>query len=218
MISPSTFEFLQDLAAHNDRDWFQTNKKRYEDAHHNAIDFAEALFERMSQEDHLVHKTGKQMLFRIYRDVRFSKDKSPYKKHFSGSLKRATEQLRGGYYFHLEPGDKSVIAGGFFGPNPADLKRIRTALEEDAQPLREICTAPTFVELFGELYGEGVKTAPKGFDKNHPDIDLIRKKQFLVKRSFTDAEVLSEGFLEEAVRTFVGMHPFFDYMSEILTS
>ena len=216
-ISSNTFQFLQDLKEHNDRDWFQEHKPRYQTAHENMIDFAEAIGDRMSQEDHIVPKSGKQMLFRIYRDVRFSKNKAPYKTHFSGSLKRATEQLRGGYYFHIEPGNKSVIAGGFWAPSPEDLKRIRTAIEQDDQPMREIIAAPEFIELFGELHGDAVKTAPKGFDKNHPAIDLIRFKQFIVKRDFTDAEVLKEGFMEEAVRTFLGMHPFFDYMSEVLT-
>ncbi|MEL6852798.1 MAG: DUF2461 domain-containing protein, partial [Bacteroidota bacterium] len=190
---------------------------RYQAAHENVIAVAEEIMTRMSEHDHLVHRSGKQMLFRIYRDVRFSKDKSPYKSHFSGRMKRATPYLRGGYYFRLGPG-QSMMAGGFFSPNPEDLKRIRTEIADDAMPLREIIAEEHFQAHFGELSGEGVKTAPKGFDKTHPDIDLIRKKQFIARRTFTDKEVLSPDFLDELEDAFLALRPYFDYMSELLTT
>jgi len=216
-ISPDTLEFLRDLQENNYREWFYEHKGRYESAHANMIAFADGLIDRMSDEDKLVPMTGKKSLFRIYRDVRFSKDKSPYKKSMSGRLKRATQWLRGGYYYHIEPGN-SFIAGGFWAPNKEDLKMIREELATDAQPLRNILADSTFKQMFGSLRGEGVKTAPKGFDKTHPDIDLIRMKQFIVHRDFRDEQVLAESFLEEVVETYLAMQPFFNYMGDILTA
>ena len=216
-IPSSVFEFLLDVGQNNNREWFNAHKDRYVAEYDHMVNFAEALMARMNAHDHLVPMTGKQSLFRIYRDTRFSKDKTPYKTHFSGRMRRATKWLRGGYYYHLEPG-ASLIAGGFWGPNSADLKRIRQELAADAQPLRDIITAPAFIKTFGELKGDQVKTAPQGYTKEHPNIDLLRYKQFLLIRHFTDEEVLAPNFLDKAVQTFVNMRPFFDYMSEVLTT
>lgn len=195
-ISKSTLQFLKDLKLNNNRPWFNENKDRYTTAHENMIEWAEALIDEMSHHDNLVPMTGKKSLMRIYRDVRFSKDKSPYKKNFGGGLKRATKWLRGGYYYHIEPG-ATFLGGGFWNPNPADLKRIRVEIASDDKPLRKIIADKTFIKTFESLKGETVKTAPKGFDKNHPAIDLLRHKQFLVSRKFTDKEVLSKDFLSK---------------------
>lgn len=216
-IPVSTLQFLRDLRANNDRNWFNDHKDRYQAEHAHLVNFAEALISRMSQYDQLEPMSGKQSLFRIYRDTRFSKDKTPYKGHFSGRLKRATKQLRGGYYYHIEP-DGSFLGGGFWGPNPDDLKRIRQEIAADATPMRQLITDPVFQETFGTLKGEQVKTAPKGYSKDHPNIDLLRYKQFLLSRSFTDQEVTSADFLDQVVETFRRMRPFFDYMSEVLTT
>lgn len=212
-IPASTFQFLQELKVNNNRVWFNENKPRYVEANEQFKAFANTLMDKMSHYDQIEALK----VFRIYKDVRFSKDKTPYKSSFSGSLKRATKWLRGGYYFHVEPGN-TIVAGGFWGPAPVDLKRIRQEIAADDQPLRKIISDPTFIKTFGELYGDGVKTAPKGFSKEHPAIDLIRLKQFLVKRSFTDKQALSSGFVDEVVQTFHNMRPFFDYMSDVLTT
>ncbi|MEM7369605.1 MAG: DUF2461 domain-containing protein [Bacteroidota bacterium] len=216
-ISPSTFDFLNDLKANNTREWFQDHKARYEAAYANVIDFADGLLDKMNEHDHLVPMTAKKSLFRIYRDVRFSKDKSPYKNHWGGRMKRATEELRGGYYYHIEPGN-SFVAGGFWAPDKEDLKRIRDEFAADADPIRAITADPDFVKMFGQLKGDAVKTAPKGFSKEHPNIDLIRMKQFIVTREFSDESVLQDSYVDEVVNTFLAMRPYFDYMSEVLTT
>lgn len=214
----SNFSFLRDLKKNNNRDWFTENKERYEQEHAQIIDFADALLAKMNEHDQIETASGKKSLFRIYRDVRFSKDKSPYKTHWSGGFTRATKSLRGGYYFHVQPDGESFIGGGFWGPNKEDLQRIREEIATDASELREILTAPTFTSNFGEMRGEQLKTAPKGFDKEHPDVDLLRYKQFIFGRNFSDAEVLQPGFLDEVNRTFIAMRPFFDFMSDVLTT
>ena len=216
-ISKSTLQFLKDLSNNNNRPWFNDNKDRYTAAHENMVAFAEELIDEMSHHDNLVPMTGKKSLFRIYRDVRFSKDKSPYKNNFAGGLKRATKWLRGGYYYHIQPGE-SFAGGGFWGPNSEDLKRVRQEIAADDQPLRKIIADPTFVKTFGTLKGDAVKTAPKGFAKDHPAIDLLRHKQFVISRSFTEKEITSAEFVHELVQTFQDMRPFFDYMSDVLTT
>ncbi|MCR9133594.1 MAG: DUF2461 domain-containing protein [bacterium] len=216
MLKASTFDFLSDLKKNNNRDWFTEHKNRYQDAHQNVIAFMDALITEMKKVDNIENESGKKSMFRIYRDVRFSKDKSPYKTALSGSLKRATQWLRGGYYIHIEP-DNVFLGVGFWNPNPSDLKMIRDEIAHDAQPLRNILNDPAFSKTWGALKGDQVKTAPKGFAKDHPAIDLLRFKAFTFMKPFTDAEAQSDDFLYEVVRAFLEVRPFLDYMSEVLT-
>lgn len=216
-IPKSGFEFLNSLKKNNNRDWFNAHKELYLNELSHIERFADALLAELNKEDVIETPSGKKSLHRIYRDIRFSKEKTPYKTNWSGSFRRATKQRRGGYYFHLEPGN-SFIAGGFWGPNPEDLKRVRDDIAYDATPLRKILKNKSFISTFGKLQGEQVKTTPKGYGADNEGIDLLRYKQFLVKRNFTDKEVLSDSFLKEAAQTFRNMRPFFDYMSEVLTT
>ncbi len=213
MLTKSTFEYLNDLNLNNNRDWFTENKKRFE-AENN---LAKAFFAEVFSDLEKIDSIEKMQVFRIYRDVRFSKDKLPYKNHFSVGFSRTKPMLRGGMYLHIE-NDASFVGGGFWEPNNEDLLRIRKELELDASDLRAIIANPTFKKMFGTLDGEELKTAPKNFDKTHPNIDLIRKKQFLVGRKFTNKEVLSPNFKEEVIATFAAMRPFFNYMSDVLTT
>ncbi|MCF6298132.1 MAG: DUF2461 domain-containing protein [Flavobacteriaceae bacterium] len=216
-ISKSTLTFLKTLKKNNNREWFTDNKLLFQAENKQFISFADDILTEMSKYDNIETLTGKKSVFRIYRDVRFSKDKTPYKTHFSGSLKRATKLLRGGYYFHIEP-NNSFIGGGFWGPNPKDLLRIRKEIVVDASELRKIIADKNFIATFGELQGDKVKTSPRGFDKNHPDLDLLQFKQYVISKKFSDKEVLSENFHLKIVETFRTMRPFFDYMSAVLTT
>ena len=213
MLTKSTFEFLDLLNKNNTRDWFTKNKKRFETENNLAKAFFTEVFTDLEKIDSL----EKMQVFRIYRDVRFSKNKLPYKNHFSAGFSRTKPMLRGGMYLHIE-NEASFVGGGFWAPNNEDLLRIRKEIEQDASDLREIITDPIFKKMFGTLEGEELKTAPKNFDKTHPDIDLIRKKQFLLTRKFTNKDVLSPNFKEEVLATFAAMRPFFNYMSDVLTT
>ena len=217
-ISKDSITFLKKLGKNNDRDWFQENKPEYVKQHEEIIAFADELLGLMNEHDTIETISGKKSLYRIYRDVRFSKDKAHYKTNWSGGFKRATKQLRGGYYFHIQPGGNSFIGGGFWGPSKEDLLRIREEIATDASEMREIITSKDFLETFGTLDGEQLKLAPKGFDKEHKDIDLLRYKQFIFGKNFSDEEVLAEDFAQVANETFKKMRPFFDLMSEILTT
>ncbi len=216
-IPKSSLDFLLELKSNNNKPWFEANKPQYLQELNHIENFAGALLQELSKTDVLETASGKKSVYRIYRDIRFAKDKTPFKTFWGGSYTRATAARRGGYYFHLEKGN-SFFAGGFWGPNAADLKRIRSEFAHDSEAFRKILQSKSFISNFGTLQGEQLKTAPKGFDTNHEAIDLLRYKQFLVIKRFTDDEVLGPNFLEEALETFKNMRPFFDYMSEILTT
>ncbi len=217
-ISKENLAFLQLLGKNNNRDWFHAHKSEYVQHHENAIAFADSVLEKMNGHDNIETLSGKKSLFRIYRDVRFSKDKSPYKTHWGGGLKRATKQLRGGYYFHIQPGGQSFVGGGFWAPNKEDLFRFREEIASDAEELRAIINSKEIQTTFGALYGEQLKTAPKGFDKDHPDIDLLRFKQFVFIKKFSDEEVLEAQFDAVVNETFKKLRPFLDLMSDVLTT
>jgi len=216
-IEKSTLQFLKELAKNNNREWFTTNKAKYEKAHKNMIEFVDALIPEMNKHDVLVAQTGRQSLYRIYNDVRFSKDKSPYKPRFAFGFQRETKLRRGGYYVHIAPG-ASFLGCGFFSPNPDDLKRIRQDIDGNYDQWKKLLKSKVIKDNFGELQGEKVLTAPKGFSKDNPAIDLLRHKQFILRHHFTDDEVLSENFGKEINRIFKSVRPYLDHMSEVLTT
>ncbi|KAA3651717.1 MAG: DUF2461 domain-containing protein [Bacteroidetes bacterium] len=217
MITKLTIDFLKDLKKNNTKEWFQENKKRYELSHKEVYTFADAIIEKLNQHDVIETPSGKKSMFRIYRDVRFSKNKEPYKTNRSGSFSRYGSDRRGGYYFSIEPGN-SMIGGGFYAPNKEDLQLIRDQISLDAAPLRSVLENKTFKSYFGSLQGEQLKTAPRGFEKDDPNIDLLRFKNFYVMHRFTDEEVMSENFIEQAMDGFLKILPFFDVMTEYLTT
>lgn len=216
-IKKSNIDFLKKLTKNNNRDWFAENKSTYISEHENLIAFADSVLLEMQKHDHIETASGKKALHRIYRDVRFSKNKDPYKNNWSGSFKRATNQLRGGYYFHIEPGN-CFVGGGFWGPNKDDLLKVRKAIESDQEEFRKIFESKEFKSVFGELLGDQLKTAPKGFDKESSAVDLLRYKNYIIKHDFTEEEVLSKDFHLKVNQVFKSMRPFLDLMSYVLTT
>jgi uncharacterized protein (TIGR02453 family) len=217
VIKKESINFLKTLSKNNNRDWFNKHKDKYMEAQENMIAFADALLFEMNKHDKIETPSGKKSLFRIYKDVRFSKDKTPYNSHWSGAYKRATKKLRGGYYFHIKPGN-SFLAGGFWGPEPGDLKRIRQDIESNYKDWKKMLANKTLVKTFGKLTGDQLSSAPRGYAKDHPAIDLLRYKQFILKHEFTDKEVCSPDFVSKANDVFKKMRPYFNFMSEVLTT
>jgi len=217
IIERSTFTFLRNLSKNNNRDWFNTNKNEYLQAQLNAEQFVDALISKLNVHDQIETPSGKKSLYRIYNDVRFSKDKTPYNPRFAGSLRRVKPALRGGYYYWIKPGE-SRIGCGFTYPNADDLKRIRLDIECNYKDWNKLLKSKSIRSNFGSMLGEQVKTAPKGFSKEHPAIDLLRYKQFWFEHHFTDVQVLAPDFLSQVDRKFKAIRPFFDYMSEVLTT
>ncbi len=213
-LEKRTLEYLNDLKKNNQREWFKEHKSEFQLAQGNAKDLFQTIRNDLEKHDDIdVFK-----LYRIYRDVRFSKDKTPYNPHFAGSFSRKGEHLRGGYYLRIRPGE-SFLAGGFWQPNKEDLFRIRKEFEYSASEIREIINNEPFRSVFGaKLEGEELKTAPRGFGKDHPDVDLIRKKGFVAVRNLSDKEILSKDLIQIVNDSFIALRPFFDYMSEVLTT
>lgn len=165
--------------------------------------------------DRLETPSGKKSLYRIYNDVRFSGDKTPYNPRFAGYLKREKPLLRGGYYFWIKPGGSSVGCG-FTYPSPEDLKRIRLDIQYNYKHWQKLLNTKLIKSTYGSMQGERVATAPKRFSKEDPAIDLLRYKQYWFERSFTDKEVLATEFLKNVNQSFRNIRPFFDYVSEVL--
>jgi uncharacterized protein (TIGR02453 family) len=216
-IKKDSLAFLTDLSDNNSREWFNGNKDRYQAARDNIADFAGTLLNEMKKHDNIETVSGKQAMFRIFRDVRFAKDKAPYNSHWSARFKRAGKKLRGGYYLRIENGNSRVV-GGFWGPDADDMKRIRQDIDANYPEWEAMLQDETLVSTFGKLWGEQLASAPRGFDKDHPTIHLLRYKQFMLKHTFTDKEVLSPDFVVNVNDIFKKMRPFFDYMSEVLTT
>ncbi len=212
-IKPEYLNFLKRLSENNNREWFKAHKAEFDPIYADMKLFFEGIYKQIAETDDI----GKFQVHRIYRFLRYSKDKTPFRTHFRLYLRRTKPLLRGGYYLYIQPGNNRII-GGVGDPTSGDLLRIRKELAADDKTLRKILTGEQIKKYFGRLQGEETKTAPRGFAKDSSGIDLIRKKQFLLQRNFTDMEVLSPDFQKEVVNTFKALRPFFDYLSEVLTT
>lgn len=213
-LTNNIFSFLSELAVNNNREWFVNNKKDYEQAKDQAESFFRDIYSEMQKHDHL----GAIKIYRIYNDLRFSKDKPPYKTHFGLYFGREQPKYRGGYYLHISP-ERSFAGGGFFNPEPKDLLRIRQEISVDGEIFSQIMNSAPIVKYFDrQLFGDEVKTAPKGFSKDDPMIAYLRKKQFLLKRDFSSEEVFKDNFSKQVIDTFIAMRPFYDFMTTALTT
>jgi uncharacterized protein (TIGR02453 family) len=210
-ISKDTLLFLSDLKENNHRPWFQENKARFDHAKENVSLFLQNLESEMNKTDEIDHAK----LYRIYRDVRFSKDKTPYKSSLSMYLSRRKPELRGGYYVSIGA-DEGFIGCGFWGPNTADLNRIREHISSEPDELRKIINEKIFLKTFKTLDGNQLKTSPRGYAKDHPAVDLLRYKQYLASKRYNTDEMLKPGFYKKVAKDFQAIRPFFDYMSYIL--
>ena len=213
MVLSSSVSFFKKLKKNNNREWFAENKPKFKELEIEIKAFGEELKDRLNEFDNV----DRFKLFRIYRDIRFSKDKTPFKTHFGLYWNRLKPRLRGGYYLHISP-NNNFLACGFWDPNPKDLYRIRKEFLHDANEFRKILKSKEIYSIWGNLEGTELKTAPRNFDKNHPDIDLIRKKQFVFKINYSDKEVLEKRFIDKIELSLKAIRPFLNYMTDVLTT
>jgi uncharacterized protein (TIGR02453 family) len=212
-LDSSIFSFLKDLRSNNNRNWFNENKTTFKNIEYKIKSFASNLFDELNKHDNI--ETYK--VFRIYRDIRFSKNKTPYKTNFGISFKRKKPNLRGGYYLHLEP-NKTFIAAGFWNPNKDDITRIRNEFINDADEFRSIIESKSINSIWGSMRGEVLKSAPRGFSRNETNIDLIKMKQYIFIKEYRDKNLYSDNILVQFSESFKTIRPFFNYMSDILTT
>lgn len=213
MVSKASFTFLRALEKNNNRDWFNANKEKYKVHQAELKSLAEEIKIELGKKDEI----EKAKVHRIYRDIRFSKDKTPFKNYFGLSFSRAGKHRRGGFFVRLEP-NNSFAAGGFFSPSSADLKHVRKQIQADPSELRNILKSRTLKNSYGEMRGDAVKTAPKGFEKDDPAIDLLRYKQYYFLHEFSNSEVHEKGFAKKVAKEYEKLRPYFNYMSDILTT
>lgn len=210
-------EFLKDLSKNNNREWFNDNKSRYREARELFLQFTNILIAQIRAFDESIGAVNaKDSTFRIYRDTRFSKNKAPYKNNMGAYISRGGKKSDyAGYYFHLEP-DNSFAGGGLYCPSSPVLKKVRNRLAENAEPLREIINSQSFKQHFSEMTGDKVKTAPRGFKKDHPNIDLLRHKSYLVVTHFSDKEILEGDIVNEIKENFKAQKAFNNYFNEVI--
>jgi uncharacterized protein (TIGR02453 family) len=209
-------DFLFSLSANNNRPWFEEHKGVYEKARATFEALVAELIRRLSPYQDLSGVTAKGSIMRIYRDIRFSKDKTPYNPWMAAHIApggRKSGLL--GFGLRLAPGD-SGAAGGLWDPSPEQLARFRHAVDTDSKDLSGLIRAPDFIEKFGSLQGEKLKTTPKGYDKDRPAAEILKLKQVYVIRSFPEEAVLAADFVDQLVATFRAMKPFLDYLNGVI--
>jgi len=210
-------KFLKDIKKHNDREWFEKNKARYLEAKEGFEEIVGAVLKEVIRFDGgLTGLNPKKLPFRIYRDVRFSKDKRPYKTNmgagFSPNGKLVQEP---GYYLHLEPGNKSFVAGGIYMPDAANLNKIRQEIDYNFESLSKIVNNKKFKKLFDGFDAfDKLKTAPKGYPKDHPQIEWLKLKSFIVTRPFTDKQVADKKFIGTVAAACKTIKPLNDFIRE----
>ena len=211
-------DFLGGLQKNNNKAWFEKNRPAYEKAKDHFEAFVDGLILGLGSVENLGGVTARDCVMRIYRDIRFSKDKSPYKTGMGASIgpggKRSTRLT---YFLHLEPPGASMIAGGLHDPDSAQITKFREAIDRDAAPFKKVVNNKAFKQYFGAVAGEKLKTVPKGYDRDHPEIELLRMKEVVAIQRLTDAAVLSPDFSAHAVDAFTAMKPFLDYLNSVIS-
>ncbi len=212
--------FLRSLARNNNREWFEKNKNRYLDARAEFEEFVAQLCKDLPTIDPTLAGTDpKKSIFRIYRDVRFSKDKRPYKTNFAAAFSSIGKGLgMPGYYFHIEPGGKSMVAGGLYMPEAEKLAKVRQEIDYNGESLHRVLSDRKFRKWFDGLWdGDQLKTIPRGYPKDHPDAALLKLKSFITEHVFSDEEVKSRRFYKSVLAAFDAMRPLNVYLTEAIS-
>lgn len=217
IIDKNTLQFLKDLKKNNNREWFEENRREYETARDNMMDFTDAMIREIGKFDMSIKgSSAKDSVFRIFRDTRFSKDKTPYKTNFGAFVKAGGKKEPGaGYYLHLEPGE-NFLGGGLYSPPPNVLFQIRTTILEKKNEYKKIIENREFKESFGEVGMDPVKTVPRGFDRENPDIALIRFKNYVTGCPLQETDVLSDEFMVKAMGFYRLLKPFNHFLNKIV--
>ena len=213
-----TLEFLSDLAKHNKKEWMDDNKKRYQHAKEQVIELVSELIQKTADFDpSLTGVDPRKTLFRINRDIRFSKNKDPYKTNFGAAIVDGGRQSGNpGYYLHIMPGN-NFAGGGVYQPSSDKLQKVRQEIDYNGNEIRAIIDDKKFKETFGEPYGDDrLKTAPKGYPKDHENIELLQLKHYVFMRQFTDKATTSSDIVSQVVETYKTLYPFNKFLLKAL--
>ena len=212
-MQSSTLQFLRNLEKNNNREWFNENKTLYQEAQQDVISFVEKLMEEMADFDEEIGKLeAKKSVFRIYRDTRFSKDKTPYKTNFGAGLGMGKGNKISGYYLHIEPG-KSFLAGGVYKPEPTVLKTIRQEISAFGDEFKAILEQDEFRNYFRGLSVEDkLKKVPQGFEKDDKMAEYLKLKHFVVMHPISDEQLLAENAAKEFANIYKAIKPLNDFL------
>lgn len=215
MVLTKSLDFLKEIKFNNNKDWMQANKPAYQAAREEFIDFVHQVILKMTPIDTgLLGLEPKKCIFRINRDIRFSNDKSPYKINFGMFLSEGGKKSgKAGYYFHLEPDGNSFLAGGMYAPETENLAKIRQEIDYNPADLKKIVEQKAFKNLFGTLQGDALKRAPKGYPQDHPNIELLKLKSFVVLHRLSDKDIRSWSSADKCVSVFEHIKPLNDYFN-----
>ncbi len=214
MLQAATLSFIKSLAENNNKPWFDAHRKQYEAAKKDfEILVTEVLQELVEMDPEFEGCTAKKSIFRIFRDVRFSKDKTPYKPHLSAGFSPGGKKDTGaGYYLHIEAGGKSFVGGGMWMPDSATLKNIRQELDYNFKDFQKIIEAKAFKKLFPKIEGESLKRPPQGYSEDNAAIDFLKMKSFTVGTKLSDSALKDKNLAQEIVSHYKVMKPFLDFL------
>lgn len=215
MKTEPVLQFLGELKENNHRDWMEKNKKVYEASRKYFEEMVAYLIKKTGEFDPaIVGLEPKNCLFRINRDIRFSKDKSPYKINFGASFQKGGKKTGlAGYYLHLQPEGETFVGGGIYMPENDVLMRIRQEIDYNLEEYKGIIFGKAFQSHFGEVWGEKMKNPPKGYAKDHPAIELLKLKSYTGFHQYSDEEVKKSSFIDNVVEDFKAMKPFIDFLN-----
>ncbi len=218
MLQQSTLKFIKDLKKNNNKPWFDANRKKYEGAKADFVGFVENLIAAISKFDPAVSSLkAKECIFRINRDIRFSKDKSPYKTNMGTYINPGGKKVNTpGYYFHCEPG-QNFAAGGLYIPEAAVLAKVRQEIDYNFDEWKSIISNKTFKKYFPKVDGiEVLSRPPKGYSDDNPAIEFLKMKSFIVSRPLTDAQLTDKNLIKEVSKTFETMKPMIDFLNNAM--
>ena len=221
MLQASTVKFLKDLSKNNNKTWFDNNRDKYEAAKSDFESFIQDVIDRHGKKDETIRDlVAKKCTFRINRDIRFSKDKTPYKTNMGASIDRGGKKsIYAGYYIHVEPGGKSFVGGGIWMPMPEETKKVRQEIDYCLDEFRGIVESKKFKSVYGPLYsGDDIslKKTPQGFEADNPAAPYLKLKSWLAMKKMTDAEITSPALLKQVLTAFETLQPFVNFINRAL--
>jgi len=217
-ISKDTLDFLIALKENNNREWFNDNKRRYEKERERFIEFSQLILNGLTQLDKTIPSDLpiSKCVFRIYRDIRFSKDKTPYKGYFSAGFSATGKNTDlPGYYIHIEPG-KSFVTAGLWHPEKEKLAAIRQEIDYNGEKFKSIINETNFKKQLSLDQDDKLKKAPSGYPVDHQDIEFLRLKSFTASRFLNDKDLLKENADEIILDTFAALQPFQEFLHEAI--
>ena len=222
MLQPATLKFLQALKKNNSKEWFDANRKQYEIAKSDFAGFVDELIKQFGKKDpSIAGLSAKNCVFRINRDVRFSKNKDPYKTNMGASITAGGKKIMmAGYYFHLEPGGKSFVGGGLYMAEPDKLKKVRQEIDYNWPEFSKIIQHKKFKEFYSDLdtsEGMSLVREPKGYEKDNPAINYIKLKSWIALRPITDKELTEKELIKTITASFESLNPLILFLNRALS-